>query len=217
MRQRLPVHCLGFAGVFAERIGDESLERGPNGLTILRGVIHERARAHGHQLRRRPDHLGDALRDLPLPIGPHHKIVSGLRAVRLAEPRELVAARIVKSPDPEPVAEIGDLQHNRIVIDSGVSEAIDHILIGMRHPSFLRRDVVAQHRDVTERRSRQNAADQSWRRSLGEGSASIERIHKRPAPQIRVPRKDRGRCGRDDYAGRNAGDIRGIMSDGGRG
>ena len=84
-------------------------------------------------------------RDFALPAGTDHHVKAGLRSIGLADLGELIGAGIVEGVDPEPVAEVGDLEHDRLLVERVIAGTVDDILIGAGHERLSGIHVVRQH------------------------------------------------------------------------
>jgi hypothetical protein len=71
----------------------------------------------------------------------------------LAQTREIFRALVGEPINPEAIAEVGDLNDRRALVERRHSEAMDDVLIGMRDVPLFGRRVIRDHGQVIERRN----------------------------------------------------------------
>ena len=151
---------------------------------VLGSVVHEHARDGVGQRGRTADDRLDAGGLFAFPVRTDDQVEAGLGVVGLADLRELVRARVVHRVDPEAVAEVRDLDDDRLFVEREEAEAVDDILIRTGDEVLPGIDVVAQHPDLPARRDRQHAVEPAGLGRLRDGGAAIDLVDHRPAPDI---------------------------------
>ena len=132
----------------------------------------------------RSHHRSDSLRRLTLPVRADHHVEAGLRAVLLADVRELVCTRIIERIHPEALAEVRHLENDGLVIQV-VKEAdpVHDILVGADDEVLVRGRVIGQHRDRVVR-DRHHPAEQAGFGRLRKSRVAVGIVDERPAPHI---------------------------------
>src|SRR6185369_9603320 len=95
-----------------------------------------------------------------VPIGPDEEIEAGLCAVHRADLGEAVGPEIGRLIDPVALAEIRNLDDDRLAAEIENAEAVDEILAGASDVALLGADIIVQHGEMVDRRDRRNAPDE---------------------------------------------------------
>ena len=181
-----PVVALRRPVELCERIGDDLVDRRQGGQPILLGAVDVDARQAIAIAGGAAEHRGDPGRDRAAPVGPDDEIAPRLRAMHPPDPGEGVGAVVAELIEPEAIAEIGDLDDDRILGQIKHPEAVDHILVRTGNDGRPRPDDVGEHRQAVDRSDRDPAAPPRGRHALERRAAVVE-IDQRPAPHVGLP------------------------------
>ena len=132
---------------------------------------------------RRPQDAGDAQRRSAGPAGADDEVAAWPGAIHAAEVRESIRPLVAELVEPEAVAELGHLQHDRAHAEVEHAEPIQHVAVRARHERRPWSGLLGEHGEFVERGDWQTSAlAGAWHE--GDAGTALMDIGQRPAPDI---------------------------------